>query len=372
MKLHFLDVLLTVLALVYVARLLYFLVGFKREMRRWTSNHYVPLISIIIPARNEEQNLERCLASIMRVDYPPDRLEVIVVNDRSSDRTGEVLDRFASQYSNVLPLHRTDADAVDNLRGKAGALQFGIDRSHGEIILMTDADCTVSPTWPRAITAQFANDHVGLVSGLTSVEGSTFLERTQDVEWTYMQAMACGGVGNHHPLGCFGNNLAVRRDVFVGLGGYRGIDFSVTEDMALQHAVFDAGHEIRFFIHPSISVVTRPADSLMEYIRQRHRWVRGGIGLGARGAIFVLTSLALWSGLVMTAIAGLWWWFAFFIALRVIADTVLISGAAISVGRRRVIPVIIPALLLLSPTEIFLPILAAMPTVKWKGQIFKR
>jgi len=372
MAMNLLDSVLILLGLIYASRVAYFLIGYAKEMRKWSTSDHTPFISVIIPARNEERNLERCLRSMIMVDYPRDRLEVIVINDRSTDRTAEILDKFAAEHGQIVALHRSDADAVDNLRGKAGALQFGIDRSHGELILMTDADCEVSPTWPRAIASQFADPKVGLVSGLTSVDGNTFLERTQDVEWTYMQAMSCGGVGNDHPLGCFGNNLAVRREVFVELGGYRRISFSVTEDMALQHAVHEAGHDIRFFIHPSMSVLTLPADSMMEYIRQRHRWVRGGLGLGMRGALFVLSSLALWSGLITTAFVGAWGWFTFFIALRFIADGILIGGASLGVGRKRVIPMIIPAMILLVGTELFLPILAMMPTVKWKGQVFKR
>ena len=261
--------------------------------------------------------------------------------------------------------------SIPNLRGKPGALQYGIDRSHGEIILMTDADCTVHSQWVKRIAEQFSDESVGLVSGLTSVAGTTFLERTQDVEWTYTQSMAAGGVGNGFPLGCFGNNLAVRRETFLALGGYRGIEFSVTEDLALQHAVDDSPWEIRFAIESRISVETLPCDTMLEYIKQRHRWVRGGVDLGWRGFSFVMTSIALWIGIAVAAATTQWGWLVSFAVLRLVADGVLISRSAFAIRRMKLLPFIIPAMILLVPTELFLPLLAMRKKVTWKNQVFR-
>ena len=371
MSITSLDLVVILLALVYIARIAFFVVGFYRERSRWVTSKAVPTVSVIVPARNEENNLERCIRSLVAVDYPAEALQIIVVNDRSEDGTAEILDRMAEEFPTIKPLHRTDREVDPNLRGKPGALQYGIDHCTGELILMTDADCVVSPGWVRGMVNQFADPDVGLVAGLTSITSNGFLDRVQDVEWTYTQSMAAGGVGNGVPLGCFGNNLAVRRRAFEAVGGYHDIEFSVTEDLALQAAIHDAGFRLRHAIHPMTSVETLPVDSLKEYVKQRHRWVRGGTALGMRAVWFVLSSLALWGGIVVSLLTQQYGWFVAFVTLRVLADGTLISVAAEAVNRRRLIPTIPIAILMLMSTELFLPLLATRKKVTWKNQVFR-
>lgn len=351
--------------------MLFFIVGFRREVGRWSAKEYTPSISIVVPARDEADNIERCVASLTNLDYPRELLEIIVVDDRSSDGTPDILDRLATVHSQLIALHRTESEVDPNLRGKPGALQYGIEHAKGEIILMTDADCTMEPTWARGLAAQFIDPEVALVAGMTSVSGESLLDRVQDVEWTYTQAMACGSVGNGTPLGCFGNNLAVRKDVFNDLGGYKEISFSVTEDLALQDAVSRAGYRTRHAVHKETSVTTLPVHNLAEYVRQRHRWVRGGAALGMRAFWFVSSSIALWLGVVVSIASGSILWLVAFGALRFLGDGHLIAEAARTINRRQIIPMIFPAMLLLLSTELFLPLLLLKKRVTWKGQTFR-
>ncbi len=362
---------LLLLLAVYAARVAFFVSGLFRERSRWTSSEDEPFVSVIVPARNEESNIERCLSALAASDYPKHRHEVIVVNDRSTDGTTALLNALAENHNNLTILHKTSEERGTNLRGKAGALQYGIEHAKGEIILMTDADCAVSPTWLRAMASQFRDPAIGLVSGITSVAGNTFFQWAQDVEWTYTQSMASGAVGHGFPLGCFGNNMAVRKDVFDALGGYRSIHFSVTEDMALQLAVHNAGYGIRYAVHPSIHVETLPCTSFKEYVKQRHRWVRGGTALGIRAAIFTATSIALWLGIALSAGAGMWLHFWSFIVLRLVADSGLVFTAALLINRKRLLPMILPAMTLLMITELSLPLLATRKKVVWKNQVFR-
>ena len=105
-----LDWILLALASVYAGRVAFFLVGVERERRRRLNIEFFPSVSVIIPARNELANLERCLRSVSRVEYPSERLEIIVIDDRSDDGTSELLDRLASEIPVVSPLHRTEDD----------------------------------------------------------------------------------------------------------------------------------------------------------------------------------------------------------------------------------------------------------------------
>lgn len=367
----FLYPLLFTLAAIYAARVSFFAIGVLRERRRWRVDASRPTVSIVIPARNEERTIERCVQSILRSNYPADRFEVVVVNDRSTDSTATILDRLAAADRRVKVLHRKPESALGNLQGKAGALQYGVAHCTGDVVLFTDADCTVTELWVLGMAMQFASPNLGLITGITTVAGTRFFTRAQDVEWIYTQTMACGGVGNGVPLGCFGNNMAVRRDAFNAIGGYANIPFSVTEDLALQFAMFRAGYEIRHAIHSNVQVQTMPCSTFVEYVKQRHRWVRGGTALGISATAFVISSIALWAGIIVSAVYSAWVPFWGFVAMRLMADSGLVAMSAIYIKRYRLLPMIVPAMALLVLTELFIPFLVARKQVTWKGQVFR-
>ena len=122
----------------------------------------LPKVSLIVAARNEERNIEAAMRSLLRLDYPD--LEITIVDDRSTDRTGEILDSLAREQPRLNVVHLTELPR--GWLGKNHALQFGADRSHGEWLLFTDADVVFEPTllrraMPLAVSRQI--DHLTLL-----------------------------------------------------------------------------------------------------------------------------------------------------------------------------------------------------------------
>jgi len=357
-------------AAIYVLRLLYFAAGFARGRRAVASTEAALRVSVIVPARNEARNLERCITALAASDYPLERLQIIVVNDRSTDETGHVLDALADRYAMITALHRTDADVHPNLRGKPGALQAGIDRATGDVLLMTDADCAVEPSWIQAMTEPFRDQRVAMVCSTTSVEPLSVFARLQDVEWTYSHAMARGSLQNGVPLGCYGNNIAIRKQTFTEIGGYEAIGFSVTEDLALLQAVYGRGDLITYLCQHDASVTTLPCTTIGEYLRQRQRWARGGTALGWRATAFVVTSLALWLGIVAAALSSAWLWLLGLACMRIVGDSALVVWALLRLRRPGTIAWVVPAMVVLMITELIVPFLLLQRNVVWKGQRF--
>jgi cellulose synthase/poly-beta-1,6-N-acetylglucosamine synthase-like glycosyltransferase len=258
-----------------------------------------------------------------------------------------------------------------NLRGKPGALDAGISASTGEIILMTDADCIVPSGWIAAIAAQFDNSRVGLTASFTEIRPGNIFESMQAIEWTLTHSMALAGVGLRQPLGCFGNNLAVRRSVYEALGGFAGIRFSVTEDLALLQAVFAAGHEIRYVCHKNAAVETAPCTTFGEYIRQHHRWARGGLGLGWRATVFIILSATLAVSLAVAVYSEHYALLPLIVAIRAIGDNTIIYPSLRALNRTDLYFSSVYSVLFLMALEMFIPILALIPSVRWKGQIFR-
>jgi cellulose synthase/poly-beta-1,6-N-acetylglucosamine synthase-like glycosyltransferase len=331
----------------------------------------VPFISVVVPARNEESNIEPCLRSLLASDYPAGRFEVVAVNDRSTDGTGAILENYARQYPQLV-IHNTREDnANPNLQGKPRAVHQGIMKSRGEIILMTDADCVVPPKWIAAIVERFADAKVGLVASYTLPQGARFFDDFQRLEWFVNNVMASAGVGFGQPLGCFGNNLSVRRDVYECLGGYPQIRFSVTEDLALLQAVIAAGWETRYVCDKNATITTLPCPDIRSFIKQHHRWVNGGKALGWRGAGFVLSSALLWVGILVSLASGSFIVLAALLCVRVVADIVLVIPAAKELSMTRElwkIPLAEPFFLWV---ELMTPFLGLKSTVEWKGQTLR-
>jgi cellulose synthase/poly-beta-1,6-N-acetylglucosamine synthase-like glycosyltransferase len=361
--------------LVFGSRTLLFSAGsLKERMKKSSKKHssIKPFISVIVPARNEEKVIENCIHSIYRNNYPKDRYEIIAVNDRSSDSTGAILARLKYKYENLKVININADNRNKNLIGKPGALQAGIDNAQGSILMMTDADCTVTKAWIKNIVKAFNDPEVGFVAAFTYVKGRSLFHIIQSIEWVYMHTMGLAGVGLNNPLGCFGNNISIRKEVFHRLGGYEGIQFSVTEDLALERATFNAGYKVRYLCDPKTLVNTLPVNDLVAYIKQHHRWAVGGLDLGLRGFFFVFSSITFWLGLLTTIFFFDYWVFLAFIGFRLLCDFSLIFPSLRSLKKQRLNIWILPAVLFFMIIEIVVPFLLMERDITWKGQVFRR
>lgn len=361
-------------AVLYGFRIFTFVFGAARERSKFiseTTGDYTPTVSVIVPARNEESKIRTCIESLSNSNYPIDKYEIIIVNDRSTDSTAKVLQSLQSDYSNLKILTLTETRTTKNLQGKPGALQAGIDNSHGDIILMTDADCTVEKEWITTMTRQFSNPKVGLVPSFTLIKADTFFEQMQAIEWIMNHTMACAGVGIGQPLGCYGNNLGVRRSAFESVGGYANIRFSVTEDLALLQAIFANGWAVRYVCSPLAVVTTLPCDTLREYVLQHHRWLRGGVDLGWRAVVFVAFSASLWICIATAVINSHYWLLPIIFGIRVAGDFVVIAPILAILKRKRKIGWAFLAVGFIIILELVMPISLLKKEVVWKGQVFR-
>ena len=195
-----------------------------------------PSVTVLVPARDEELLLPRLLASLEAQDA--DRFEVVLVNDRSADRTASIMAEFAERHPGRVRIV-TLTDDPEHGNPKQRALAAGAAEADGEVILMTDADCVVSPRWVRAMSRPFADERVGLVFGsvIPGIEGlarkERALDRFQAFDQVFRFQYTAGAAGLGAPSGGFGNNLAVRRRALDDAGGFAGLRFSPTEDAQL-------------------------------------------------------------------------------------------------------------------------------------------
>lgn len=360
-------------SIIYLFRISFFLIGFIIEnirTKKFEKGIFEPKVSVIIPARNEEKNIEEALTSFKNVNYPVENYEIIVVNDRSTDKTKEKIEKMIKILPNVKLIDINDDKEKRNIPGKAGAVHIGVLNSQGEIIFVTDADCKVHPNWIKKLTKIYQDPRVGFVTSFTNVQGSRLFDTIQAIEWIYMHTMAMGGVGLNQPLGCYGNNLTFRKEHYFAFGGYEKIPFSVTEDLALQKAFHRNNYKLHYLVDKETIVDTKPCESLKEYFHQHHRWARGGLNLGWRAAIFVLSSFAIWAGLIYFSIIQDFLHLALLLLIRILGDTLLLIPPIIILRKPKLllfVPFAIPFFLIV---ELIIPFVIFKRKVYWKNQIF--
>lgn len=130
----------------------------RRRPLSLAASSTVPSVSFILPVHNEDAVLERKLRNTLALDYPADRLRIIVISDGSSDRTLEIARQFVAD-------HRVEVIAQTVRQGKAAALNRGLEQAHGDIVVFSDASILLEPESLRRIVAPFADPAVGSVSG---------------------------------------------------------------------------------------------------------------------------------------------------------------------------------------------------------------
>ena len=202
----------------------------------------LPAVSLVAAARNEERNIERAVRSLVQFDYP--KLEITLVNDRSTDRTGEILDRLKQELPQLNVVHLTELPA--GWLGKNHALQYGANRSRGDWLLFTDADIVFDPTaLRRAIHYAEKNrvDHLAATPDchmpgwlLSSFAVTFFIYFSL---YTRVWAIRNPKRGAHIGIGAF--NL-IRASVYGVIGGHESIRMRPDDDLKLGKVIKLAGY----------------------------------------------------------------------------------------------------------------------------------
>ena len=260
----------------YLVLLLYYRQCWLNAPAFIRSQNFIPSvkISIIIPARNEAQNINACLSSIANQSYPVSLFEVIVVDDHSTDETAALVSIFPAQNIRLLLLKDLLADGQLNSYKKK-AIEMAITSSTGELIITTDADCTVPPNWLLYIAAFYENQQPSFIVMPVSYQaGHNFFQIFQALDFMALQGITGAAVHKNFHSMCNGANLAYTKKAFMDAGGFTGIDdIASGDDMLLMHKIYLKHPKgIRFLKSGELIVQTKPMSSVKDFFNQRIRW----------------------------------------------------------------------------------------------------
>lgn len=355
------------LLVAYGVATLWLLIGMSRRHRK--TNRTVT-VSLVICLRNEETNLPGLLRSLNALDYPEDRLEIILVNDRSSDSTGRQIEDFRSTARFPVIVENVTAE-ISGFPGKMGALIRGLKLASNDLFVLTDADARPRPDWIRRMVSYF-NDDIGLVGGPIRITGTSLWARLQALDWTYLFAVGAGTAGWNVPQSVFGKNAAIRAMTYQDIGTLEAVPFSVTEDLALLAAVRDRTRwKIRLPLEKSLAVDVLPTPNLRTLWHQRRRWLLGGMKITLVGRLLILImlflTLAIWLSLFLSPL-----WAMGLFAIQCLIDLPLAGLTLARLGRLGWIAYWIPYRLVFA--VLVLPVVGSLlvtRSIHWKGQILK-
>jgi len=232
---------------------------------------YQPLITVLIPCHNEESVISETLSCLLDADYPSDKLEIIVIDDLSSDNTLKIIQDYEKKCSQIHVFQRSK----DKMRGKAAALNEALIKfTKGEIIYFLDADHRIKPDTIVRLVRHFLDPKVGAVNG-RSIPWNRYNSLISS--YVYLESLvhnrvtmyASGRLG--FAAGISGSNFCVRRELLEKAGLFH--EKCLTEDMDLAVTICKLGYSIKYDI-TSITEHEAP-NSIESYMLQHLRWNRG-------------------------------------------------------------------------------------------------
>ncbi|NOX66264.1 MAG: glycosyltransferase [Chlorobi bacterium] len=241
-----------------------------------SSNRIKEFISVVIPFRNESETILDNLKCLENQNIPKDKYEVIYVDDNSDDDSKQKLENSISEF-NILVYSVEESDL--SRAHKKRAIELGIGKANGEIILLTDADCTNEPTWINTMLSEFS-ENTGLVSGAVKFNSDkTLFGKLQQLEFAGLILSGAGLIGNGTPIICSSANLAFRKSVFNEVGGYKDLMglSSGDDELLMQKIANDTDYEVKFCFNRKALVSTNPNESLEAFAQQRKRWASKGL-----------------------------------------------------------------------------------------------
>lgn len=321
--------------------------GVGTSSRATSGEDVLPYVSIVVAARNEDKHIAGTIQKLLSQTYPAERYEVIIADDRSQDSTSQIVLWAQDSYPGRIKLINIES-TPDGWTGKKWALQKGVERAGGEIILTTDADCVVGSDWVdrmvSVITSEGGYDLVGGPVDYLGADNWTWPARLLRTEFVSFSLAGASSIAAGMPLVISAQNMAYRKDLFEKTGGYApNAQIPSGDDVFLLFAAVGRGARIGYLFEPEATVLTHPPESIGDFINQRLRWASKGIAYPPGP---LLLSTLIWSvntlflAALIAAIVGgwsvLWPWLAVSFLLKATGEmALLIRGRYL--GLRRIL-----------------------------------
>ena len=359
--------LLFIATLAYVTYTLFFIRGLLKPPAT-EINPETPDVAVVVAARNEEIALPQLLEDLLAQDYMG-RFDVYIANDRSSDGTGQLLEKFAKRHPNFHPVQIVKTS--EQMTPKKHALTECLKQTRAELVLATDADCRMGAGWISSAVRQLDKD-TGILVGYAQVQANSFFERYQALDYVGIVVSNAGMMNLGYAWSGSGANLAYRRSAFTSIGGFNPVAEKVSGDdfYMVQTIPRKTGSRARFNFDPAHFVRTRPTASIPAFLTQRIRWSSNSRGLektDPRFFSFLVSAFLTNLTLLLALLLGLfnpWFWVSLMLKLAAEGTVMLVGAKRFGYGS---LLWVFPLWFLLQPLYIsFVGIMGLRGKFQWK------
>jgi cellulose synthase/poly-beta-1,6-N-acetylglucosamine synthase-like glycosyltransferase len=354
--------------LLFIGQLIY---GFNR-MKSFSKKEFTPKTSftIIVPYRNEKENLPNLLHSISLLNYPEELMEVILVDDDSEEV-------FSVQHS-VFSLK-----VIKNLRKsnspKKDAIETAIQIAKNDWIITTDADCLVQKNWLTIYDKYIQENEVEMIAcGVCYIPKNGFLFAFQNLDFLSLQGATIGSFGINQPFMCNGANFAYSKQFFKELNGFQGNETIASGDdvFLLQKAISVAPEKVGFLLAKESIVATKPVAIWSELFQQRVRWASKSTGYSS--IYGKLLALVVFGGNLAWIVSFLLWLIGFldqnifmlFVALKFLIDFILLYKTANFFESK--LQYVLASSLLYPFFSVSVAVYSLFGKYSWKGRTFRK
>lgn len=367
------------ITLVYSLIIGVFIAGFDRvkafkPVERLPKNSF----SIIIPFRNEAQNLPELLESLKKLIYPKEKYEIIFIDDDSQDNSIEII---KSTFENLdIPFK-----ILKNIRHtnspKKDAIQTALEQTQHEWIITTDADCEVPKNWLTIFDSfiQLKQPKM-IVAPVTYTKSTSFFERFQILDFLSLQGTTIGAFGINQPFLCNGANLCYSKATFNEVKGFAGnSEIASGDDIFLLEKIYKKHpRNVHYLKNFDALVKTKPQPTFKELLYQRIRWAAKSTGYNNTfSKLVALSVFAMNASIVILFILSIlgynkWLYLFYTFLVKYIVDAFLLFRISYFFNQKRVLSSFFASSFIYPFFSMFVVIASLTSSFQWKGRKFKK
>jgi cellulose synthase/poly-beta-1,6-N-acetylglucosamine synthase-like glycosyltransferase len=263
------------LILIYCALFVLYSNGWKKLATFQFTHQYQSKtkVSVIIPARNEQQHIKNCIDSILLQKFTG-FLEIIVVNDYSTDNTLQILQSYGNAIT-IIDLQKEIAQNKLLNAYKKKAIEMAVQKAQGDLIITTDADTIRNQNWVASFVQCYEANNYKIIAGpVNYTTQNSVLHYFQIIDFITMQGITAASLYYHFNSTCNGANLAYSKQAFMAVNGFAGIDdIASGDDMLLLHKIEKKYPRGAYYLKSKAAIVTTYAmPTISSFLQQRIRW----------------------------------------------------------------------------------------------------
>ncbi|WP_289044909.1 glycosyltransferase [uncultured Olleya sp.] len=365
----------------YLLLIVSLIIGFDAiKTETITNQNPKTAFSVIIPFRNEAQNLPHLINSILQLQYPKHLFEIILVDDDSEDASINTINNCFNLKGNII-----DYKILKNQRltqsPKKDAITCAIKQAKYDWIITTDADCILPKHWLTSFSYFIQQHPVKMVAGpVTYHYNKSLLHAFQALDFISLIGATIGGFGIKKPFLSNGANLAYKKDFFETLNGFNGnTNIASGDDIFLmEKALLNNPNTVTFLKNKNAIVITKPLDNLKDLIAQRVRWASKTSNYNNTfaklvGVLVLFANAILIIGLVISLIKQInFKTVGILFTLKSCVDFILIYKTSQFLNNKNILHHFLWSCFIYPFFSVYIAFTSLFTTYKWKGRSFKK